>query len=137
MNTQSGRELWLLFGVLYFLPVGEERVKEAIWEGVVMVHEYAREHVVGCLMPALFLARAVGTVVGRGEMMRWMGSEAPRGLAYGVGATVGGTLAVCSCTVLGLFAGIWRMGAGLGPAIAFLYSVPAIRVMAVVLTMRV
>lgn len=121
----------------YFLPVGTARFDGAVDEGLQLVRWYAREHVVLCLVPAFFIAGAIGVFVRRESVMRYLGASAPKPLAYGVAAVSGTLLAVCSCTVLPLFAGIWRMGAGLGPATAFLYSGPAISVLAIVLTARV
>jgi uncharacterized membrane protein YraQ (UPF0718 family) len=98
---------------------------------------YAREHVILCLVPAFFIAGAIGVFVSQASVMKYLGPKANKVLAYGVASVSGTILAVCSCTVLPLFAGIWRMGAGLGPASAFLYSGPAINVLAIILTARV
>ena len=95
---------------------------------------YAREHVIFCLMPAFFIAGGIGVFVSQAAVMKYLGPRANKALAYGVASVSGTVLAVCSCTVLPLFAGIWRMGAGLGPASAFLYSGPAINVLAIILT---
>jgi uncharacterized membrane protein YraQ (UPF0718 family) len=98
---------------------------------------YAREHVLLCLVPAFFIAGAIGVFISQGAVMRYLGASAKKVLAYGVASVSGSVLAVCSCTVLPLFAGIYRRGAGLGPATAFLYSGPAINVLAIILTARV
>jgi uncharacterized membrane protein YraQ (UPF0718 family) len=98
---------------------------------------YAQEHVILCLIPAFFIAGAIGVFVSQASVMKYLGPKANKALAYGVASVSGTILAVCSCTVLPLFAGIWRMGAGLGPATAFLYSGPAINVLAIVLTARI
>ncbi len=98
---------------------------------------YAREHVILCLVPAFFIAGAIAVFVSQASVMKYLGANAPKALAYGVASVSGSILAVCSCTVLPLFAGIYRMGAGLGPATAFLYSGPAINVLAIILTARV
>ena len=98
---------------------------------------YAREHVLLCLVPAFFIAGAIAAFVSQASVMKYLGAGARKVLAYGVGAVSGTILAVCSCTVLPLFAGIYRMGAGLGPATAFLYSGPAINVLAIILTARI
>jgi hypothetical protein len=90
-----------------------------------------------CLVPAFFIAGAIGVFVSRASVMKYLGARANKVLAYGVASVSGTILAVCSCTVLPLFAGIWKRGAGLGPAIAFLYSGPAINLLAVVLTARI
>jgi len=93
--------------------------------------------VILCLLPAFFIAGAIGVFLSKESVMRYLGAGAPRTLAYGVASFSGTILSVCSCTVLPLFAGIWRMGAGLGPAIAFLYSGPAISFLAIVMTARI
>lgn len=126
-----------LFGLLYLLPADSPRVKSAFPEGLFMLTDYARLHVILCLVPALFIAGAISSFIQQGAVMRYLGAGAPKPMAYGVAATSGSILAVCSCTVLPLFAGIYRRGAGLGPATAFLYSGPAINVLAMILTARV
>ena len=126
-----------VFAACWFLPVGHERFTGAVYESLVLVRWYAREHVLLCLVPALFIAGAIGVFVSQGAVMRYLGPSAPRIVAYPVAAASGTILAVCSCTVLPLFAGIHMRGAGLGPATAFLYSGPAINVLAIVLTARV
>jgi uncharacterized membrane protein YraQ (UPF0718 family) len=126
-----------LFGAVYFLPVGTPRFDGAVSEALELTKWYAREHVVLCLLPALWIAGAIAAFVSKASVMRYLGPKAPTTLAYGVGSVSGSILAVCSCTVLPLFQGIYRMGAGLGPATTFLYSGPAINVLAVVLTARV
>jgi len=134
------RKLALLVGAFlaaYFLPVGHPRVQGALLEGFSLLHDYAREHVLLCLVPAFFIAGAIGQFVSQGAVLRYLGASAPRPVAYGVASVSGSVLAVCSCTVLPLFAGIYRRGAGLGPAAAFLYSGPAINVLAIILTARV
>ncbi len=98
---------------------------------------YAREHVILCLLPAFFIAGAIAVFVSQASVMRYLGAGANKVVAYGVASVSGTILAVCSCTVLPLFAGIYRMGAGLGPAVAFLYSGPAINVLAIILTARI
>jgi len=130
---------WLgaVFVLFYFLPLEWPRFQAGLVEGLALTRWYAREHVVLCLIPAFFIAGAIATFVRQDAVMRYLGPRAPRPAAYGVASVSGGVLAVCSCTVLPLFAGIWRMGAGLGPAVAFLYSGPAISVLAVILTARI
>jgi len=125
------------FLACFYLPVGYERFNDAIIESLRLVKWYAREHVILCLVPAFFIAGAIAVFVSRESVMKYLGAGANKVLAYGVASVSGTILAVCSCTVLPLFAGIYRMGAGLGPATAFLYSGPAINVLAVVLTARV
>lgn len=130
---------WLAgaFLVFYFLPLEWPRFQQALGEGLALTRWYAREHVILCLIPAFFIAGAIGTFVRKESVMRYLGPKASKPMAYGVASVSGTVLAVCSCTVLPLFAGIWRMGAGLGPAIAFLYSGPAISALAIILTARV
>lgn len=126
-----------LFLACFYLPVGVPRFDNAVTEAFELVKWYAREHVILCLIPAFFIAGAIGVFVSQASVMKYLGPKANKALAYGVASVSGTILAVCSCTVLPLFAGIWRMGAGLGPATAFLYSGPAINVLAIVLTARV
>ncbi len=121
----------------FYLPVGKPRFDNAITESLQLVKWYAQEHVLLCLIPAFFIAGAIGVFVSQASVMRYLGAKANRILAYGVASVSGTVLAVCSCTVLPLFAGIYRMGAGLGPASAFLYSGPAINVLAIFLTARI
>ncbi len=129
------------FLVCFYLPVewlqGFGRLKNAFWEALYLVRWYAQEHVLLCLVPAFFIAGAIAVFVSQASVMKYLGAKANKVLAYGVAAVSGSILAVCSCTVLPLFAGIYRMGAGLGPATAFLYSGPAINVLAIILTARV
>ena len=126
-----------LFLCVYFLPVGAPRFDNAVNESLVLVKWYAREHVLLCLVPAFFIAGAIGVFVSQASVMKYLGARANKVVAYGVASVSGTVLAVCSCTVLPLFAGIRTMGAGLGPATAFLYSGPAINVLAIILTARV
>ncbi len=125
------------FAVLYWLPVGSPRFDGAVTEALALTRWYAREHVLLCLVPAFFIAGAIASFVSQAAVMKYLGPKAPKVVAYGVASVSGTILAVCSCTVLPLFAGIHQMGAGLGPATAFLYSGPAINVLAVVLTASV
>ncbi len=126
-----------IFLICYYLPVGTPRFDNAILEAFHLVKWYAQEHVLLCLIPAFFIAGAIGVFVSQASVMKYLGAKANKVLAYGVAAVSGTILAVCSCTILPLFAGIYRMGAGLGPACAFLYSGPAINVLAIVLTARI
>jgi len=126
-----------LFVLAYFLPVESTRFQSAISESFTLVKWYAREHVLLCLVPAFFIAGAISVFVRQNAVMRYLGPKAKKLVAYPVAAVSGTILAVCSCTVLPLFAGIHRRGAGLGPAAAFLYSGPAINVLAIILTARV
>lgn len=130
-----------VFIACYYLPVDwlrqSQRVENALWEALYLVKWYAQEHVLLCLVPAFFIAGAVGVFVSQAAVMKYLGPKANKLLAYGVASVSGTILAVCSCTILPLFAGIYRMGAGLGPASAFLYSGPAINILAIVLTAAV
>ena len=126
-----------VFVLLFFLPVGAPRFDSALKEGLELTKWYAREHVLLCLVPALFIAGGISAFVSQASVMRYLGPKANKAMAYGVASVSGTILAVCSCTVLPLFGGIWMRGAGLGPATAFLYSGPAINVLAIVLTARV
>lgn len=122
------------FLALFFLPVGAPRFDHAVLEGLLLAKAYAREHVLLCLVPAFLIAGAIAVFVSDAAVLRYLGRGANRLLAYGVAAVSGTLLAVCSCTVLPLFASIHRRGAGLGPATAFLYSGPAINALAITLT---
>lgn len=129
------------FLLFLYLPVEvlqrSERLGSASWEALYLARWYAREHVILCLVPAFFIAGAISVFVSQTSVMKYLGAGANKVLAYGVASVSGTILAVCSCTVLPLFAGIYRMGAGLGPAAAFLYSGPAINVLAIILTARI
>lgn len=131
----------LVIGVVFlgcfYLPVGYSRFDNSILEAFHLVKWYAREHVLLCLVPAFFIAGAIGVFISKTAVMRYLGPGANKVLAYGVASVSGSILAVCSCTILPLFAGIYRMGAGLGPATAFLYAGPAINVLAIILTASV
>ena len=131
--------LWLAAGFLaaYFLPINSSRFQGAIMEALQLVKWYAQEHVLLCLVPAFFIAGAIGVFVSQNAVMKYFGPGARKWLSYGVASVSGTILAVCSCTVLPIFGGIYMRGAGLGPAIAFLYSGPAINVLAIVMTARI
>jgi len=141
MNWKSEKLIFMLmviaFITLYFLPVGNPRFDNAMMEALALTKWYAREHVLLCLVPAFFIAGAISIFLSQQSVMRFLGPKAPRLMSYGVASVSGTILAVCSCTVLPLFAGIYTMGAGLGPATAFLYSGPAINILAIVLTAKV
>ena len=126
-----------VFLIVYFAPVDSPRVQSAILEAFYMVQEYARQHVLLCLVPAFFIAGAMQNFISTKSVMRYLGKGAKQWLAYAVASVSGSILAVCSCTVLPLFMGIYKKGAGLGPASAFLYSGPAINVLAIIMTARV
>lgn len=126
-----------IFAVIFALPLGWQRFDQSIHEALALARWYAQEHVLLCLVPAFFIAGAIGVFISQDAVMKYLGPSAPKPVAYGVASVSGTILAVCSCTVLPLFAGIWRMGAGLGPAVTFLYAGPAINVLAIVLTAAV
>lgn len=130
---------WIIAAFLacYYLPVGGARFENAVMEALHLVKWYAQEHVLLCLVPAFFIAGGIGVFVSQEGVMKYLGPAAPKYLSYPVASVSGTVLAVCSCTVLPLFAGIWSRGAGLGPATAFLYSGPAINVLAIILTARI
>jgi hypothetical protein len=125
------------FLVFFWLPIESARFKEAVMSSLALTKWYAQEHVLLCLVPAFFIAGAISCFVSQAAVMKYLGAGASKVLAYGVSSVSGSILAVCSCTVLPLFAGIWKRGAGLGPAIAFLYSGPAINILAIVMTARI
>jgi uncharacterized membrane protein YraQ (UPF0718 family) len=131
--------LWVLavFVGFYWLPIESTRVQGAVMESLALTRWYAREHVLLCLVPAFYIAGAISVFLDQQAVLKYLGPGAPKLLSYGVASVAGMILAVCSCTVLPLFAGIYTTGAGLGPASAFLYSGPAISVLAVVLTASV
>ncbi len=126
-----------VFFAAFYLPVGRAWFDNAVLEALALVKWYAREHVVLCLLPAFFIAGGIAAFVSQASVMKYLGARAKKVVAYSVASVSGSILAVCSCTVLPLFAGIYRMGAGLGPATTFLYSGPAINVLAIILTARV
>src|SRR5210317_1063002 len=125
------------FLLFFWLPIDSARFTGAVIESLALARWYAREHVLLCLVPAFFIAGAISVFVSQAAVMKYLGPGARKVMSYGVASVSGTILAVCSCTVLPLFAGIWKRGAGLGPAIAFLYSGPAINVLAIVLTARI
>lgn len=125
------------FLVCYFFPLGMLPFQGPIFESIALTRWYAREHVLLCLVPAFFIAGAISVFVRQASVIKYFGAKANKVLAYGVASVSGTILAVCSCTVLPLFSGIYKRGAGLGPAIAFLYSGPAINVLAIIMTARI
>jgi len=131
--------LWIvaIFLGCFYLPIENMRFSNAVFEALALVKWYAREHVLLCLAPAFFIAGAISVFVSQASVLKYFGAKANKFLSYSVASVSGTILAVCSCTVLPLFSGIYKRGAGLGPAIAFLYSGPAINVLAIVLTARI
>jgi uncharacterized membrane protein YraQ (UPF0718 family) len=129
--------LTAVFLAALWMPVGVPRFDDAVHEALALMQWYAREHVVLCLLPAFLIAGAMAVFVSQGAVIKHLGADANKIVAYGVASVSGSILAVCSCTVLPLFGGLYKRGAGLGPAIAFLYSGPAINVLAIILTAKI
>jgi len=127
----------LIFLAAYYIPWDSSLVRRAGLEAFMMLREYSREHVLTCLIPAFFIAGAIAVFVSQAAVLKYFGAQAKKILAYSVASVSGTILAVCSCTVLPLFAGIYTRGAGIGPATAFLYSGPAINVLAITLTAKI
>jgi uncharacterized membrane protein YraQ (UPF0718 family) len=139
-NPSQSRLMILMVSVflaIYFLPAGNERFDNAVLEAIRLTHWYAQEHVILCLLPAFIIAGAMAVYISQGSVLRHLGPQASKPVALSVASVSGTLLAVCSCTVLPLFGGIYKRGAGLGAAIAFLYSGPAINIMAIVVTAKV
>ncbi|MFC2107777.1 permease [Bacteroidota bacterium] len=137
------KEIQILFWIVafflfaFFMPIDSARFNEAIAASLDLTKWYAREHVVMCLLPAFFIAGVIAVFVSQGAVMKYFGTSAKKWLAYSIASVSGTILAVCSCTILPLFTSIHKRGAGLGPAIAFLYSGPAINILAIILTARI
>lgn len=131
--------LWIvaLFAAAFFLPLQSARFNTAVYATLDLVKWYAQEHVVLCLLPAFFIAGVIAVFVSQGAVLKYFGANARKWLAYSVASVSGGILAVCSCTILPLFTSIYKRGAGLGPAVAFLYSGPAISILSIILTARI
>lgn len=127
----------MTFLACYYVPWDHATIRRSGLEAFMMLQEYAREHVLACLIPAFFIAGAIACFISQAAVLKYFGAGANRFLSYTVASVSGSVLAVCSCTVLPLFAGIYSRGAGIGPAVAFLYSGPAINVLAIILTARV
>ena len=130
---------WIIavFTAVFFLPLDSERFTTAVNATLDLAKWYAREHIVLCLLPAFFIAGVIAVFVSQGSVLKYFGANAKKWISYTVAAVSGGILAVCSCTILPLFTSIYKRGAGLGPAIAFLYSGPAISILSIILTARV
>jgi uncharacterized membrane protein YraQ (UPF0718 family) len=131
--------LWMIsvFVIFFFVPLESERFSEALFAMFDLTKWYAREHVILCLLPAFFIAGVISVFISQGAVVKYFGAKAKKWLAYSVASVSGTILAVCSCTILPLFSSIHKRGAGLGPAIAFLYSGPAINILAIILTARI
>ena len=133
-------KLILIIGVFcaaYFVPWTHPIIRQSGLEAFLMLQEYARQHVLTCLIPAFFIAGAISVFISQASVLKYFGAQANKILSYSVASVSGTILAVCSCTVLPLFAGIYTRGAGIGPATAFLYSGPAINVLAIALTAKI
>jgi uncharacterized membrane protein YraQ (UPF0718 family) len=136
-NAKKLSLIILTFLGAYFIPFQNAVVAGAVTEALLMLQEYARQHVLTCLVPAFFIAGAIAVFISQAAVIKYFGAEAKKVVAYGVASVSGTILAVCSCTVLPMFAGIYTRGAGIGPAVTFLYSGPAINVLAIILTARI
>jgi len=126
-----------VFMIAYYMPLESQRFTGAVVEALYMLQDYARLHVLTCLIPALFIAGAISNFISQNAVIKYFGANAKKWLSYAVASVSGAVLAVCSCTVLPLFAGLYLRGAGIGPATAFLYAGPAINVLAIIMTARV
>ncbi len=130
---------WMLtvFGAAWYLPVSLPIFHEALLSAFKLAQWYAREHVILCLIPAFFIAGVIAVFISQDAVIRYFGAKTPKWISYSIASVSGTVLAVCSCTILPLFGGIYKRGAGIGPASAFLYSGPAINILAIILTARV
>jgi uncharacterized protein len=140
MNNKEWKILvWIIavFLVFYFVPYGSGWFNDSIISGVNLLNDYAKQHVLTCLLPALFIAGAIAVFIKKDKVIKYMGADAKKYISYAIASVSGAILAVCSCTILPLFAGIRKRGAGLGPAITFLFSGPAINIAAMFLTISV
>jgi hypothetical protein len=139
MNKEHKTFIGLLgfFLFAFFMPLGSQLFKDAIYSALFWLNDYARAHVLTCLVPAFFIAGAIGVFIKKDVILSYLGPKSKKWMAYSIAAVSGAILAVCSCTILPLFAGIRKRGAGLGPAITFLYSGPAINIAAMFLTISV
>lgn len=131
--------LWIVvvFAAIFFMPVGNETFMTAILATLDLAKWYAQEHVILCLLPAFFIAGVISIFVSQGAVLKYFGANAKKWVAYTIASVSGAILAVCSCTILPLFSSIYKRGAGLGPAVAFLYSGPAISILSIILTARI
>jgi len=139
-NLTPNKKLLIITGIfltIFFIPFTNPRVAKAVQEAFLMLSDYAHEHVLLCVVPAMFIAGAIVVFLNQQAVMKYLGPKANKMVAYSVASVSGAILAVCSCTVLPLFKGIYKKGAGLGPAVSFLYSGPAINILAIVLSYKV
>ncbi|MFO7615395.1 MAG: permease [Bacteroidales bacterium] len=140
---ETTKEIKILFWIVaffllaFFMPLESLRFREAVDATLDLTRWYAQEHVILCLLPAFFIAGVISVFVSQGAVLKYFGANAKKWLAYTVASVSGTILAVCSCTILPLFSSIHKRGAGLGPAVAFLYSGPAINILAIILTARI
>jgi uncharacterized protein len=139
INKEIRILFWIsaIFAMAFFLPIDSKSFMLAVKATLDLTKWYAREHVILCLLPAFFIAGVIAVFVSQGSVLKYFGANAKKWLAYTVASVSGTILAVCSCTILPLFSSIHKRGAGLGPAIAFLYSGPAINILAIILTARI
>lgn len=127
----------IIFLLFYFLPTESVLFNQAIFSGLILLHEYTRQHFLTCLLPAFFIAGAIAILIKKDLIIKYLGHRTKKYISYSIASVSGMVLAVCSCTILPLFAGIKKRGAGLGPAITFLFSGPAINIAAIFLTLSV
>ncbi len=127
----------LFFLIAFFMPLEEGQFRQSVFDALALTKWYAQEHVILCLVPAFFIAGSIAVFLSQNAVIKYFGAQARKWISYSVASVSGTILAVCSCTVLPLFSGIYKRGAGLGPAIAFLYSGPAINILAIILTARI
>ena len=140
MNKKEFLKLFyvvIVFLFFYFLPIKSVWFYPALISGLELLREYAREHIITCLLPAFFIAGAIVAFVRKEAILKYLGRDVKKRVSYLIASVSGIFLAVCSCTILPLFAGIRKRGAGLGPAITFLFSGPAINIAAIFLTFSV
>ncbi|MFB6128847.1 MAG: permease [Halorhabdus sp.] len=113
-----------------------ELLLEILRAGIDETLSYLTLHVITCLVPAFFIAGGISAVLSDHFVTKYLSSDAPKLQAYSIASVSGVALAVCSCTILPMFAGLYKKGAGIGPSTAFLFSGPAINVLAIVFTAR-
>ena len=123
--------------IFYFVPFESAKIMDAVKEGFLMLSDYAKHHMLFSLIPAFFISGAIGVFFKKGAVIKYLGVKASKIKAYAIASVAGSVLSVCSCTIIPIFGGIYKKGAGLGPGIAFLYAGPAINVLAIILTARI
>lgn len=127
----------VVFLAVFYLPTESIAFRTALDATLDLSKWYAREHVILCLLPAFLIAGVISVFVSQASVIKYFGAKAKKWVAYSVASVSGTILAVCSCTILPLFSSIHKRGAGLGPAVTFLYSGPAINILAIILTARI